>query len=358
MESIARQLAEGFASKPGIFVDVLVCSPRHEKGDIRELNKVKIHQASSFAYVLGMPLSLAFFHKFRRLCKNSDIVFLHHPFPLGFAAAYLFCGSKPIVVWYHADITRQKLSKLLFLPIIHNILKKAKVIFVSHESLATHSLILRLYKDKCQAIAFGINPKDFEVNEKILSEAESIRNGFPTPILISVGRLVYYKGYEYLIEAMRNVSAHLLIIGKGRLKSKLLRLAEQLGVSGKLTFIDSAEKLQPYFYASDIFILPSTSSAEAFGVVQLEAMACGLPVINTNLPTAVPYVSKHLETGITVEPHNSGELASAINRLLSKNYLRLEMGKRAKERVNSFFSDQQMIDKTFQTLNSIHASSH
>src|SRR5260370_33437062 len=106
---------------------------------------------------------------------------------------------------------------------------------------------------------------------------------------------------------MRDVDATLLIIGKGigtgQEETRLRRIAKSLG--DRVRFLGRVPSLGPYYRAADLFVLPSCGRNEAFGLVQLEAMHCRLPVINTSLPTGVPGVSGHGVTGLTVPPRNS-----------------------------------------------------
>lgn len=143
-------------------------------------------------------------------------------------------------------------------------------------------------------------------------------------IVLFVGRLSYYNGVEYLIEAMQSVNAKLLIDGDGKSREKLENMTVSLGLEERVKFLGkvSNELLKYCYQICDVFVLPSVEPTEAFGLVQLEAMAYGKPVINTLLPTGVPFVSIDGKTGLTVEPRNSKALADAINKLLSDDELR------------------------------------
>ncbi len=144
-----------------------------------------------------------------------------------------------------------------------------------------------------------------------------------------MGRHVYYKGLDILIRAMRGVEAELWIGGRGPLTESLRQTARDAGVSDRvrfLGFIPDAE-LVAYYDACDVFCLPSTERAEQFGLVQLEAMQCGKPVVATRLGTGVEYVTQDDVTGLLVEPGNESALAQALNRLLADRDLRLRLGR-------------------------------
>jgi rhamnosyl/mannosyltransferase len=157
--------------------------------------------------------------------------------------------------------------------------------------------------------------------------------------VLGVGRLIYYKGFQYLVSAMKDVNAKLLIAGEGPLREELERQVEAEGTKDRVVLLGekTPEQLIPFYQACDIFALSSVRG-EAFGIVQLEAMAAGKPVVNTNLDSGVPFVSRDQESGFTVAPRDSKGLAEAINRLLDDEPLRLRYGREARLRVEREFS--------------------
>jgi glycosyltransferase involved in cell wall biosynthesis len=196
-------------------------------------------------------------------------------------------------------------------------------------------------------IPFGVAPERFiRCDESVVRD---VRQKYGPRLVLAVGRLVYYKGFEYLVQAMRSVNGRALIIGDGPLRDSLRTLAERCGVADRVTFMGErfVQDLIPYFHASDVFVLPSIARSEAFGIVQLEAMACGKPVVNTSLSSGVPFVSRDGLTGITVPPGDSQLLGNAINRLLNDNELRIRYGESARERVRQEFTLETMIDRTW-----------
>jgi rhamnosyl/mannosyltransferase len=291
-----------------------------------------------------MPISLDFFRLFRAHAKDSDVIILHHPFPLAFVAYWLFGRKQRVVVWYHSDIVRQRLLKIPFMPFIRFALGHADVICVSNNALIKNSTVLRDFSGKCRVVNFGIDVARFQETDNVRQKAEEIRKRYGAPLVLSVGRLVYYKGFLYLIAAMKDISAHLLIVGSGPLKNILQNEIDELGIAAKVHIIDSVDDLVPYYHACDIFALPSCEPSEAFGIVQVEAMACGKPVINTDLPTGVPEVSVDGVTGRTVSIRDASALTTALREILSdkEEYLRFsknalaEVAKRfTKERFSS-----------------------
>src|SRR5206468_5042051 len=136
-----------------------------------------------------------------------------------------------------------------------------------------------------------------------------------------------------LTAAMQHIDARVLLVGDGPLRGELEGLAKRLGVEDRVVFLGEVSDVTPYYHAADVFVLPSIARSEAFGIVQIEAMACGRPVINTMLDSAVPFVSRNGETGLSVAPQNVEQLASAINLLLDDERLRPQYGRAARRRV-------------------------
>src|SRR5207244_1556764 len=96
--------------------------------------------------------------------------------------------------------------------------------------------------------------------------------------------------------------AHLLLVGDGPLGEQLEQYVKSRNLADRVSILSGIDDLVPYYYACDVFVLPSTARSEAFGIVQLEAMVCAKPVVNTQLDSGVPFVSRHQETGFTVAP--------------------------------------------------------
>jgi rhamnosyl/mannosyltransferase len=173
-----------------------------------------------------------------------------------------------------------------------------------------------------------------------------IREQFGDRLILAVGRLVPYKGFDVLIRAMKHVDARLLLIGTGPQYDVLARLAVSECVERKITMLGRVENIGPYFGAASLFVLPSVTRAEAFGLVQVEAMAAGLPVINTDIDSAVPECSIDGRTGITVPPRDITALSEAMRLLLDRKDLRFQFGEAARARVNAEYTADLMATRT------------
>jgi len=319
----------------------------------KNLKQVKLYKTFSFGNVFSMPIAPLFPLWFWIYARKSDIVDYHYPFPLVDLALFIYFPKKTqLVVHWHADITKQKKLLKLVAPLIRNTLQRADKILVSSPVLIEQSPFLALVKQKCQVIPFGIAPHWFDAPDQTL--LHRVKTEYPDFIL-SVGRLVNYKGFDILIEAMQFIDIPVIIVGEGIELERLRNLAQQYAVSDKVIFTGkiSAPRLKCYYHACRLFAFPSISEAEAFGIVQLEAMVCKKPIVNTALNSAVPWVARDGKEALTVPINDAIALQQAINHLLNDEVLAKKMGAAAYQRVINYFSDRYFLDKTqriYQTL--------
>ena len=143
-----------------------------------------------------------------------------------------------------------------------------------------------------------------------------------------MGRLVGYKGWECLIGAMQQVGGRAVIVGQGPRRASLACLIRRSGQQDRvmLTGPVSLDELLAWYHACDVFVLPSVGRNEAFGLVQLEAMICGKPVVSTAVGTGVEHVNVDGITGLVTAPRDGAQLATAINRLLDDQAWREQAG--------------------------------
>lgn len=286
--------------------------------------------------------------------SNADLLHLHTPNP-GAELAILMSGVKtPLIVTYHCGILRQRVTGALFRPFHQRLLNRASAILVSSSELLHNLPQLERHHTRCHVVPHGIPPA--ALDRVASGEVSRLREKYGPRMVLSVGRLVYYKGFECLIRAMRDVEGHLVIVGDGPLRSQLQHVIETLGLSQRITLTGDLTDISAYYHAANLFALPSTHSTEAFGIVQLEAMSCGKPVINTSIPTGVPHVSLNEITGLTVPPNDAPALAGAINRLLNDCALCERFGAQGKRRVETEFSLDVVTRKVLNVYEQVYAS--
>jgi glycosyltransferase involved in cell wall biosynthesis len=290
--------------------------------------------------------------------RNYDVLHLHTPNPLA-AAAYL-ASRKPrrhaLVVTHHSDIVRQARLKHLVSPVMRMVLERADAILTTSPNYLASSKELEPFRTKCHVVPYGLDLQALAPDEGARSTAARIRAQHPGPLVLSVGRLIYYKGFDVAIEAMKGTAATLLIIGEGPLRASLEAKARALDVADRVAFVGEVHNrsLLPYYLAADLFVLASVARSEAFGIVQLEAMACRVPVVNTALDSGVPFASRHGDTGITVPPGDAIALGAAIRRLLGDADLRRHYGERGRARVEAEFSVGQMAAAIWLIYRQVH----
>ncbi len=289
--------------------------------------------------------------------NGADIIHIHMQNPCAVFLA-LFSSAirkKKLVITYHSDIYGKPFG---FLADFFNelILSRADAILPTSGNYVRTSNVLKKFRDKITVVPIGIDIDSFKTTRKIKSEAEAIKKRFSLPegkTLLFVGRLIPYKGVEYLMESVpeilkREHDAKLVIIGSGKLENKLKIMSKALGIGSRVVFLGSVKNIVPYYHACDVFILPSVNRAEAFGMVQLEAMACGKPVISTEVGSGTSFVNRNGESGIVVRPKNSKALSNAILKLLGDGTLRRRMGNNAYRRAKKFFTIESMSDSVLE----------
>ena len=351
IESLVRQYSEELGQF-GTQVKTLVCRDGRG-GTVREtVNGVDLTRAGSLGTLLSCPISFSFLWLFRKMAKHSDAVHINVPFPLA-DAALLFSGYKgKVAVSWHSDIVKQKKFLILYRPFMMHMLKRADIIFVATKGHIDGSDVLPQFREKCHILPYGIDPAQYLNIERkpFLTEKLTDKNSVK---VFFTGRLVYYKGVDILLRAFRYThGCELFIAGTGQLEEELKKYAGSHGLSDKVHFLGFLpdDQLKQAYADCDIFVLPSVVKSEAFGIVQLEAMIYGKPVINTNLPSGVPYVSVHGETGLTVPPSSPKALAAAINKLTTNKLLREKLGRNAAYRVNHDFNEKNIIKILYEDL--------
>src|SRR5271154_4442190 len=342
IETHVEALCQELVKSMDVRVLVAGDSRRSQECVIDGVNVSRVAQSMS---VFGAPVCLSMPRRIRS--SRPDLVHLHLPNPGG-ALAVLASGYRGrVIVSWHSDVIRQHSLAKLYNPIERILLKKSRAIVASSPNYIESSAVLSRFKDRCRVIPYGIDSLKYQNSDP--AAVRAIREKYGPKIVLMVGRLVYYKGGEHAVRAMTKIDANLLIIGDGPLMQNLQRQARELGVADRVFFLGKVQgSISPYYQASDVFILPSIARSEAFGIVQLEAMACGKPVVNTDLASGVPYVSIDGETGITIPPASPEALAAAVNSLLEDSAMRTAYGHAALRRVQNEFSLDLMVRRTLE----------
>ncbi|MBG6109856.1 rhamnosyl/mannosyltransferase [Flavobacterium sp. CG_9.10] len=337
MESVVKNIVEGIVAISDA-TDFTVYSNNHLRNyrkETNQLNRITVTKEATPLYLKSQPLNLRY-PSLKKLIKDHNVIHHHYPFPTMEFTLLRYLkkmDDKKFIITWHANIKNSRWSWIekVYNPMIKKLLDRADSIVVTSPQLFEASDILKKYREKVTVIPLSFDPKYSLSDCKKYPENRCFK-------LLFVGKLRKYKGVEYLIKAIETLNVKLTVVGNGEEQANLEELVDRLKIRDKVCFIANAndEKLAQEYLSSDLFILPSINEAEAFGVVQLEAMANGLPVINTRLDSGVPFVSLHDYSGITVEPENSAALQLAIEKIINDKLLYEFFSANALERVKLF----------------------
>jgi rhamnosyl/mannosyltransferase len=310
---------------------------------------------------LGSALKLDFCPDLIRGLRKveADILHMQVPNPTMILALLAARPRPPLVVTYQSDVINQKLRAKLFRPLERLAYRKVRRILPSSPTYSGGSPFLRAYADRLNVLPMGIDLQPYLTPEPAArARAEHIREEHARagPIWLGAGRMVYYKGFVHAIRALARIEGRLLLIGDGPDEPLLREEAERQGVGDRVLFLGRlpCRELIPYYLAADAFWFSSNARSEAFGLVQVEAMAAGCPVINTQIPhSGVPWVSLHEETGLTVPVNDPEALAAAAKRLLDEPELRARLTAAAKARAAAEFDHRLMAERSLAIYRSV-----
>jgi len=299
-------------------------------------------------------------HALRRQ-RQAPFDLVHLQFPAD-PMAHLSYGLMPrrmkrVITW-HSDIVRQQALLKLYRPFLERTLRGADAIIAPSPSHLESSDQLAVVRDSARfrVVPFGFDLARFRERP---GRADEIRARYPGKFLLfALGRHVYYKGFEHLIRALADVpGAALALGGQGPLTGELRRAAQAAGVAGRVDFVGRIpdDELPAWYYACDVFCLPSIERAEAFGIVQVEAMACGRPVICGQLGNGVNWVNPDGETGLAVPPADVEALAAALRRLQRGPELRARLGEAGRRRAYGVFTAEAMARATLEVYREVLA---
>ena len=291
--------------------------------------------------------------------RKFDLVHLHFPDPMSHLASMMLPSRIPRVISWHADIVRQKTMRLFYSPFLKRALQRAAAIVVATPSHVSSSPVLASLSsdDRIKVVPYGFDHSQFS---EPAPETEVIAVKYPGRRIFAAGRHVSYKGFDVLIRAVAKMPSdvNLLLGGDGPLTDHLRELAQELGIGRRVHFLGfiSDQLLPAYYQACHVFCLPSVTSAEAFGIVQVEAMASGRPVVSTRLNNGVDFVNEHGKTGLTVQPRDPVALAAALLELLNDEAKARMMGAAGQIKAANEYSAGKMADKMLKIYRSAAGS--
>lgn len=281
-----------------------------------------------------------------------DLVHLQFPAdPMAHLATALLPRSVRRVISWHSDIIRQQKLLALYRPFLDYLVRSADAIIAATPAHISSSEQLSAVRDRSRlhVVPYGFNLARFMERPAL---ANDIRRRFKESFLVfALGRHVYYKGFEFLIRASRELpNIEVVIGGQGPLTGHLRDLAQGTGVAERVHFVGRIldADLPAWYHACDVFCLPSVEPAEGFGIVQIEAMASGKPVVCCELGNGVTWVNQDDITGLVVPPADPAALAGAFKRLLREPALRARLGEQGRSRAFSVFTLEAMAKGTLE----------
>lgn len=350
IEKVNFDLVENLNHKRDCEVDELCFHHSIHNEDLPEPTEYHLFRAPLIAIKFSTPISLGFFKIYRKIRNNYDIIHFHMPNPVAAMALLIFPTRAKLVLHWHSDIVKQKTLKKIYKPFQTMLLHRADKIIVTSQNYFLGSHDLQPYENKICVIPIGVDKEHLTFKE---GTDQLIRTTYPEKqIILSIGRLTYYKGFRYLIEAAQYMEDDKIILigGTGELQTELETMIQKLNVENKVRLIGRIpeSEIGAYFAAADVFCLPSIVRTEAFGVVLAEALAMGLPIVSCNIPNSgVNWVNLHNETGLNVPVCNAPALAEAIRTILNSQDLKDKFRKNCIKRYNTFFSVEKMVDAVY-----------
>lgn len=351
IETAAFELTEGLNAM-GIATEVL-CA--HVMGRSVEdcLHGYRVVRTASWGQLLSTSMTPAMVPRLAAERGRHDVLHVHLPNPMANLALWLVGWPGKVVLHWHSDIIHQERALKLYQPLQTWMLQRADAIVTTSPPYGAHSPWLRPWLSKVISIPLGISPDRQLLDPHEMSEAErslKARHG-DRPVVFSVGRMASYKGFEHLIEAARSLPKDVQVVigGGGELLESHRQHIRDAGLQDRVFMpgrLSDAE-LGAYMRHARVFCMPSVNRAEAFGMVLLEAMAAGLPIVAADIVgSGVPWVNVHGQTGLNVAPGDAAALAEALTQLLTDPTRASAMGKAGRTRLESRFTARRMVAET------------
>lgn len=345
MERMMYDIVHGFSSR-GDICDLLCASAEDGAGTFTINENGKVICTPTWFTLAATKITPAMIWKLRKICNEYDILHVHHPDPMANLALLMSGFKGKVIVHWHSDILKQKNLLKVYKPLQDWMIDRADLVIGTSPIYLKESPHLINATEKMACLPIGV--------QRVVPNVENVRKiraKYPgKKIVFSVGRLVGYKGHKYLIEAAKYLPDDYVILigGSGPLFSPMkLQIAdENLGDKVSLLGRLSDEELPDYYGSCDIFCLSSIWKTEAFGMVQIEAMSCGKPVVATEIPgSGVSWVNKHGYSGLNVPPEDSQAIANAIQYLLADADRYETFAANAKQRYDELFQKSTFLEK-------------
>jgi rhamnosyl/mannosyltransferase len=355
VERVVEELVPELNRHSDLEVDVLCQGPENREYGLP--GKGRVLQAKTNFEVSAASLSWEDFRAWRRIAARYDIVHVHLPWPQSNLNLLLKGFDGAVVVHWHSDIVRQRLLYRCYRWLESWLLQRADRICVTSPKLLEQSAALDSFRHKAVSVPIGIPESTHRIGDE---EIQAVRRRYGgRPIVFALGRLVPYKGFDHLVRSAALLAPHTLALigGAGPQRAELQSLIRDLGVADKVRLLGSISEreVEIYMRACSVFCLPSVQKSEAFGIVQIEAMRAGRPVVSTRIQgSGVDWVNQDGVTGRTVPKGDPAALAQVINEIAGDPELAHRLGSNARERYQEHFTAHRMADQVRAAYESLH----
>ena len=355
VEKVMYDLLVGLADR-GIACDMLCAYDGEGSTEVEVSPQNKVICTKTLLKKYATMISPEMMSRLRKIAPDYDIIHVHHPDPMAALALWMSGYKGKVILHWHSDIVKQKKLLNFYMPLQNWLIRRADLIVGTSPVYIADSYHLTDVQHKCTYLPIGINP--------IIPNADGVerikKQYAGRKIVFSLGRLVHYKGYRYLIDAAKALDDDYVILigGSGPLRNELQKQIDDYGLSERVKLLGriSDEDLPAYYGACDVYCLSSIMKTEAFAIVQIEAMSCGKPVISCNIKgSGVPWVNKNDYSGLVVEPMDGKALADAIRRIVEDKALYYTYSAGASSRFVELFKRSQMIDRCLELYQKVLA---
>jgi rhamnosyl/mannosyltransferase len=351
IERYVADVAAATAAR-GVHVEVHVAGVRRPRTD--RANGVDLHRYRETARVLSTPISAGLAVAAGRL--EADVVHLHMPNPTGEIGALWNRRAGGLVATFHAPVVRQRFLEPAYGPVRARVLARCRVVLVSSAPMASARELAR-HRHTVHVLPYGVSPT---LTHRPPTRRRRTGAGLR---LLFVGRLVYYKRLDVLLSAVARCGdgpVALTIAGDGPLRPTLEKLVTELGIGHQVELAGAVDDraLRELYGAHDVFVMPSGSRAETFGMAMCEAMAAGLPAVSTSVGTGTDWVNVDGVTGVVVPPNDPARLAEAFRALARDRERVLQLGRNARERAAREFSFDRHVDELMSVYETVSRSEH
>ncbi|QLC67484.1 glycosyltransferase [Flavobacterium sp. LPB0248] len=343
-------------NESGIKCDVLGANDKNSRKIDKYCEEGLVYRESLLFKAKSTFFSISLIFRLWKIKDEYDIIHVHLPDPMALLALFLTRPKSKIIVHWHSNILKQKYAYLIIKYFETWVLKKSDLILCTTPNYSINNKVLKSFINKVSYVVIGL-----DIDKSLFSsQTESkINENYQTKKkLIYVGRFVYYKGIEFLIQAMSLIESDcvLFLIGDGEMKIQMENLVSELKISDKVIFLGEVDDSYKFSYikSSDMLVLPSLFKTEAYGIVQVEAMALGVPVLSTKIEgSGVDWVNKDSESGVIVTPGKSKEIAKAIDKVFSNPEFLMDISEGAKKRYETLFTKEKMINQVVSKYNEV-----